>query len=59
MAEDDPIVSSYSLDDRTLNSGISVFKTKKGGHLGYLGDPRSEQGFHWLDTLLLDWIFKF
>lgn len=58
LAEDDPIVSSTSLDRCVLPSNISVFKTKKGGHLGYLGNPLSEKGYFWLDSLLEDWILK-
>lgn len=56
MAQDDPIVSSYSLDDLPLPEVVDLFKTKKGGHMGYLGDPRHEKGVRWLDALLVDWI---
>ncbi len=56
FAEDDPIVSSYSLDGINLPGHIDVFRTKKGGHMGYLGHPQSEKGFHWLDSVLIDWI---
>jgi hypothetical protein len=59
MAEDDPIISSCSLDGYKLSSQVNVFKTKKGGHMGYLGNPKDEKGFHWLDSLLVDWIFNF
>lgn len=56
FSEDDPIVSCYSLDGIDLPSHVDVLKTKKGGHMGYLADPRDERGFHWLDSVLLDWI---
>ena len=56
FAEDDPIVSSHSLDDVSLPSNVEVYRTKKGGHMGYLGNPQGEKGFHWLDSLLIDWI---
>jgi predicted alpha/beta-fold hydrolase len=59
LSEDDPIISSSSLDCYELPSNISIFKTKKGGHMGYLGSPRSEKGFYWLDSLLVDWIRDF
>jgi predicted alpha/beta-fold hydrolase len=58
LAEDDPIVSSSSLDCYHLPSNVDVFKTKKGGHMGYLGNPTHEKGFHWLDSLLVDWILE-
>jgi predicted alpha/beta-fold hydrolase len=56
LAEDDPIISASALDQYHLPSNVNVFKTKKGGHMGYLGDPRGEKGVHWLDSLLVDWI---
>jgi predicted alpha/beta-fold hydrolase len=56
LAEDDPIISHQNLDGLDLPKNIDIFKTKKGGHMGYLGDPTSETGFHWLDSLLVDWI---
>jgi predicted alpha/beta-fold hydrolase len=56
VAEDDPIISSFALDGYNLSSKVSLFKTKKGGHMGYLGHPKDEKGFHWLDSLLVDWI---
>ncbi len=54
LSEDDPIVSSTSLDSMDLPSNIRLFKTKKGGHMGYIGNP--SEGFFWLDSLLSDWI---
>jgi predicted alpha/beta-fold hydrolase len=59
LSEDDPIVSHSSLDHYSLPSNIEVFKTKKGGHMGYLGHPKGERGFRWLDSLLEDWIREF
>ncbi|MDE3046118.1 MAG: alpha/beta fold hydrolase [Verrucomicrobiota bacterium] len=59
LAEDDPIISSKSLDQFHLPSHIEVYKTKKGGHMGYLSNPRSETGFYWLDSLLVRWIDSF
>lgn len=58
LAEDDPIVSSKSLDHLRLASHIELYKTKKGGHMGYVGNPMENGGFYWLDSLLLDWIRK-
>ncbi len=58
LAEDDPIVSSKSLDHLVLPSNITVFKTKKGGHMGYLGTSEGKKGFYWLDNLLVDWIIE-
>jgi hypothetical protein len=56
LSEDDPIVSSSSLDGLWTPSNVEVFKTKKGGHMGYLGNPASGKGFYWLDSVLSEWI---
>lgn len=59
LAEDDPIISSGSLDQFAIPAAVDLFKTKKGGHMGYLGTPGTEKGFYWLDSLLVDWILEF
>jgi hypothetical protein len=56
LSEDDPIISPHSLDSFNLPPNIEVFKTKKGGHMGYLASPTDEKGFYWLDSLLVDWV---
>lgn len=58
FCDDDPIVSSKGLDDLELPDNISIYYTKKGGHLGYLTSPMHKHGFYWLDGLLLDWILN-
>ena len=58
LSEDDPIISSSSLEGVRLPSNVDVFKTKKGGHMGYLGHPSGERGVFWLDSVLLDWILE-
>jgi len=59
LAEDDPIVVSTALDGFELPSHVEVFKTKRGGHMGYLGNPTDKNGLYWLDTLLVEWISNF
>jgi hypothetical protein len=56
LSEDDPIISASALDHIDLPPHIHLFKTKHGGHLGYLGHPKGEKGIWWLDSLLLEWI---
>lgn len=58
FAEDDPIVSHSALDHHDLPENIQIYKTKKGGHMGYLGNPNSPRGFFWLDSLLEEWILE-
>ncbi len=58
LSEDDPIVSCTSLDSQFLPSNVELYKTKKGGHMGYLGNPAHSKGFYWLDSLLIEWILE-
>lgn len=58
FSEDDPIISSKNLDSHRLPSNIKIFKTKKGGHMGYLGKSEGRKGMYWLDHLLTDWILE-
>lgn len=58
LSEDDPIISPHSLDAYTIPSHVQVYKTKKGGHMGYLGKYKDKKGLYWLDHLLLDWILE-
>src|SRR5690606_19841419 len=55
FAQDDPIVAHHALDNHNLPENIQIFKTQKGGHMGYLGHPKSPRGFFWLDSLLEEW----
>jgi len=56
FSEDDPIISSTSLDHLSLKDHIQIYKTKRGGHLGYLGIPGRKNGFHWMDQIVIDWV---
>jgi hypothetical protein len=56
LSQDDPIIAPNSLARYKLPSNVSVFTTKKGGHMGYLGKSEGNNGFYWLDNLLIDWI---
>ncbi len=56
FAEDDPLICSTTLDDIELPGHVRIYKTKKGGHLGFLSTPNMARGFHWMDHLLEEWI---
>lgn len=58
FSEDDPIVDHRLLDSHDLPSNIEIYKTKRGGHMGFLGNPADPRGFYWLDSLLEDWILE-
>lgn len=54
ISKDDPIISHESFNEISIPENMEVYLTEKGGHLGFLANPK--EGFHWLDYLLLDWI---
>lgn len=56
LAEDDPIISPTALDAFDLPQNVQIFKTKQGGHMGFLGNPTQKNGLYWLDSVLCDWI---
>ncbi|MBX7065771.1 MAG: alpha/beta fold hydrolase [Parachlamydiales bacterium] len=56
LSEDDPIISHHSLDAYHLPSHVELYKTKRGGHMGYLGRYKDKKGLYWLDNLLADWV---
>lgn len=58
FAEDDPIIPSDMFDGMALPENIRVFKTEKGGHLGFLAHPRQGKGIFWLDTVVIDWLLN-
>lgn len=58
LSEDDPIISPHSFDGLCLRENMQLFKTKKGGHMGYLGKSEGKNGIYWLDQVMLDWIWE-
>lgn len=58
FSQDDPIVSWETIKDVKIPDNMDIYVTKKGGHLGYIGNAIDERGFYWLDSLLFDWILN-
>lgn len=58
FARDDPIVDCNVLDSVTVPDTVNILITEHGGHLGYLGIPGQKGGFHWMDSVLFQWIFE-
>jgi len=57
FARDDPIVDYSAMKHIKIPNNVQIFITDKGGHLGYLGMPGKSKHFHWIDGMLLNWIF--
>ncbi len=59
FAKDDPVVDPHLLDDLTLPSNVKLYKTEKGGHLGFFSRKRhGVHGNRWMDHTLDRWIFE-
>lgn len=55
FAEDDPIVDTKDVLDTDLPEAVKIYKTERGGHMGFLGSLFHEGGFHWMDHVLMKW----
>ncbi len=58
FSEDDPIIKIQDFQNFIMPQNVHLFKTKRGGHLGYLAMPGKSRGIFWMDNILLDWIFE-
>lgn len=56
LTTDDPFIDHRDLKNRAIDSGTNVWLANGGGHLGFIGWAGKEQGFYWLDKLLVDWL---
>ncbi|MBI5346261.1 MAG: alpha/beta fold hydrolase [Chlamydiae bacterium] len=57
FSEDDPIIVPQDFNNLILPQNIHVYKTKQGGHLGYLSRPGKDKSIHWIDSVVINWIF--
>ncbi|HEU64946.1 MAG: 2-succinyl-6-hydroxy-2,4-cyclohexadiene-1-carboxylate synthase [Candidatus Anoxychlamydiales bacterium] len=58
FSEDDPIIKMQDFENFVMPQNVHLFRTKKGGHIGYVGMPGKSKGFHWIDNIVLDWILE-
>ena len=59
FAKDDPIICSKPIWYKNFPKNVEVFYTEKGGHLGYIANPKTEKQLYWLDNTLLNWLKDF
>lgn len=55
FAKDDPIVDCNVMENVQVPPNVNILITDQGGHLGYLAVPTQEGGFHWMDSIILQW----
>lgn len=56
FAEDDPFIDYKILDRMNIPDNISVWVSKYGGHMGFLGWEKGQKGIYWMDHKLLEWV---
>lgn len=55
-AKDDPVVPFEVYDTKYFSPQIEFVYTEKGGHLGFIGNPRRDPDQHWLDWRICSWL---
>lgn len=58
FSEDDPIIKLQDFQNFVMPDNVHLYRTKKGGHLGYLSMPGKSKGLYWMDNILLEWILE-
>ncbi|MEO2021582.1 MAG: alpha/beta fold hydrolase [Pirellulaceae bacterium] len=56
VAEDDPVVPVEIFSEVPVSQHVGLFKTRYGGHLGYLGVRGIDSDRRWMDWRIVDWI---
>lgn len=56
FSEDDPLVPARFFRDVNWSASTSIYSTRHGGHVGYIGQPNSDPNRRWLDWRLTGWI---
>jgi predicted alpha/beta-fold hydrolase len=57
FSEDDPIIKIQDFQNFIMPKNVHLFRTKRGGHIGYLSLPGKSKTIYWIDNIILDWIF--
>jgi len=58
FSEDDPIIKVQDFENFVMPKNVNLFRTKRGGHIGYISMPGKKRGFHWIDNIVMDWILE-
>lgn len=56
LAQDDPFINHITCIDAERSDSIKIWLSQHGGHMGYFGWADKENGYYWLDRLLLGWV---
>ena len=56
LAADDPFINFRTCVNTERSSDVKVWLSEYGGHMGFIGWADKENGYYWLDKLLLKWV---
>lgn len=57
-AEDDPFIRHETIESLKAPSSLTIWKTKHGGHMGFLGPADNGRSIRWMDRQVIQWIEK-
>lgn len=56
FSEDDPVIRCRTIEALRPPPAVNLWKTRQGGHLGFLGWSKEYRGIRWMDHKLLSWL---
>jgi predicted alpha/beta-fold hydrolase len=56
LAEDDPFIDASIIKDVQIPTSVNIWKTKHGGHMGFIGRNAKSHDYYWMDQLLINWL---
>lgn len=54
--EDDPLIDYYSIESLSFPDSVKLWKTKHGGHMGFLGWTCHGTSIRWMDQQVISWV---
>lgn len=55
-AEDDPLIAFETIESLALSDSVKLWKTKHGGHMGFLGYGNHTASIRWMDQQIMSWL---
>lgn len=55
-AEDDPVVPFAMFGEHSMSNYVELVSTRRGGHLGFIGQADVDPDRHWMDWRIQQWI---
>lgn len=55
-AEDDPIIDYKTIESLAFSDSLKLWKTKYGGHMGFIGYTNHSTSIRWMDEKVISWL---